>query len=108
MLTEELITKEDYQAALARVSMLLEEAAENLNKSKKQVRQCFAGNIRSMIKFDVKSKEAQIAYVISHHPDYAVIFDYYDENLEIYNRLLRLREDILRLMSFSQTELRSI
>lgn len=105
-LSEELLTKEDYQRALYSISMLLDEATGNLNTSKRQVRSCMSGSIRNMIKLDIKSKDAQVAYIISHHPEYEVIFNCYDDNLETYNRLLRLREDILKLMSFNQTEIR--
>jgi hypothetical protein len=107
-LQEELITKEDYQRALYTVSLEIEECIEKVNFSKKQIRNGLSAWMLHILREDIKSKELQQAFLIHKDASYGAIFDLYDIHLEEYNHKLRLREDILRLMSMSQSELKLI
>jgi hypothetical protein len=107
-LDEELVTKQDYQIALCLINQQLEKAISDLNVSKKQFRSCYSEYINYFIRNDLKSKDTQIAYILKNKPQYEVIFDCLDDNQEEVNKLLRMRDDILKLMSMSQSELKLI
>lgn len=107
-LQEELLCKEDYQRALYQVSIDIESCINKVNFTKKQVRKGFTENIKSFIREDIKSTACQQAYIISKNAQYESVFELYDQHIEEYNHLLRLREDILKLLSFSQSEMKII
>jgi len=104
----ELSTKQEYQEALEEITILIDKAVDDLNKSKSMKRMAMSECINLIIRNDLKSKDAQEAYIIESKPKYRVIFDCYDNHQERLNKLLRQREDILKLMSFSQSEMRLI
>lgn len=106
MLSEELLTKEDFHRALRGAEELLKEASKNLLFSKKQIRQCYTRKIRTMLQHDIKNKECQIAFLISHNPDVEAVIENLEENQATYERLLRIRDDIIRLMSMTQSEMK--
>lgn len=108
VLLNELLTKDDFAQMLQQTEATLKEAINDLNKSRKQVRQCFSEYMHSIIQNDLKSRETQVAYIIKKNPDYIIIFDCFDDNTERVNRLLRVRENVHRLMSYSQTEMKLI
>jgi hypothetical protein len=107
-LSEELLTKEDYQRALYTVSLEIEESVKKVNFTKKMMRKGFTANIKSFIREDIKSTQCQQAYIISKDAQYESVFELHDEHTEEYNHLLRLREDILKLMSMSQSEMKIV
>ena len=106
ILKDELVTKENYQMALHSIDELISKAFIDYSLSKKQIRKCMAEYVRLFIRNDLKSKDSQHAYIIANKPSYEILFECYDENLETYQRLLRLREDTHKLMSMSQSEMR--
>ena len=106
LLKTELLTKEDYQKALMVIEGQLYEAFERLTASKKLMRQGYVESIKGIIKEDIKSKDCQQAYIVSKNAQYGAVFEIYDIHNEEYQRLLRIREDILKLMSFSQSEMK--
>lgn len=107
-LQDELLNKEDYQRALYAVSLEIQEVVNKVNFTKKLIRKGFTANIKSFIREDIKSRECQQAYIISKDAQYESVFELYDQHYEELQHLLRLREDILKLMSMSQSELKLI
>lgn len=103
---EILITKDDYQRALYTLDWMIKQAFDDLSLSRKLVRRVYAENIKWIIKEDLKSRECQVAYIVYKHSHNEIIFETLEENQEKYNRLLRIREEVLRLMSFSQSEMK--
>ena len=101
-----LIAKVEFQEVLSKIDQALDEATKNLNQSKKSIRACYTKYAKSIIQFDIKSKDLQIAYLVKSNPDYIALFDALDDNQSKVNRLQRQREDFLKLMSFSQSEMK--
>ena len=101
-------TKQEYSEALQLTEFELETSELNLIESQKQKRKGLTSYLHSIIKHDLKSKDAQEAYVIKSDAQYETVYYNYDINLHTYHRLLRQRENIIKLMSFDQSQMKLI
>ena len=106
----DLTTKQEYQEALELIEIELDKAIDRLNRDKSKKRELLSRHINLIARAELHSKEAQEAYVTANTQteDASVTYDNFDKHKEACNKLIRQRENVLKLMSYDQSEMKLI